>query len=95
MQTVTHECDRCHAKAIISDEVSALDLRAVKLEVISSVNLCESFIWRAEWCRACRTQSRVEELDKREGKPPVQTPVVPQPSLEDMVREIVRQELNP
>ena len=95
MQTVTHECDRCHAKAITNDEVCALDLRGVKLEIVSSVNLYENFTWRSEWCQACRTQIRVEELDKRKDKPQVQTPVEPQPSLEDMVREIVRQELNP
>lgn len=93
MKTEIYECDRCHKKAITSDEVYTLDLRAVKLEIISSVNLREKFTWSAEWCRACRTQIGVEELDKREGKPQVQIPVEPQPSLEDMVREIVRQEL--
>lgn len=97
MKTEIHECDRCHKKATTPEEKEKLALGSIKLgfetAYYSTSQLISIYVpnqkWEREWCRACRT-----ELGILEDKVKHDTPAENIPSLEDMVREIVRQEIN-
>lgn len=98
MKTTIYECDRCHKKATTKEEIELLALGTVSVGFkigggsYSSPEVYAAYqIWEKEMCRACRAEIGCLEDKKKEYKQaPDNTP-----SLEDMVREIVRQEFPP
>ena len=86
MKTEIYECDRCHKKATTPADIKSLDLTKAQFYVTGQAY--SDTVWSKDWCVNCRKELGVFELNR------VTSPVaVVYPSLEDMVREIVRQEL--
>ena len=94
MQTTTYKCDRCGAE----DTTNAIRLQEVTIGIPWST-LVEDYSRVGnrgrpvvQWCRKCLVETGViqrhSELDAA-----LPNPLPPPPSLEDMVREIVREEL--
>ena len=100
MQTTTYKCDRCGAE----DATNALALQEVTIGLRRtgySMVTGGAYTYtddhgrdsrpRVEWCRKCLVETgilpRHPSVDAALPVPP------PPPSLEDMVREIVREEL--
>ena len=97
MKTEIYECDRCHKKAITKEERALLALGSIHIGFEKHYQSGGDYqvyaanqSWSMELCRACRAEIGCLEDKVRaaqaEGKPA-------QATLEDMVREIVRQEL--
>lgn len=86
-------CDRCGASAETTKEKEALGLGHISLgfhaDYFSSLGrrvFADHKEWDRDWCRKCRT-----ELNILEEK--IRLPDQPQPpSLEEMIRQIVREE---
>ena len=81
MKKVTYTCDRCHA----TDQTNSIDLLPIQVQVFSF----KSIVKTAEWCRNCLNitgllsdTNPVLEVEK----------IVPPPSIEDIIREIIREE---
>jgi hypothetical protein len=88
-------CDRCGCEAETKEEkeLQALGKICLGFDVFySSYSHPQVFAadktWNREWCRKCRAELHILEDEIR--KPTAETPAPP--SLEDMIREIVRQE---
>mgnify|MGYP001583734811 CR=1 FL=1 len=81
MKVVTYTCDRCHA----TDQTNSIDLTPIQIQVFSFKSVVKS----ADWCRNCLNitgllsyTDPVLEVEK----------IVPPPSMEDIIREIIREE---
>ena len=97
MKTEIYECDRCHKKAITKEERDRLGLGTVNVgferhyfgggddKVFASHQA-----WSKDLCRACRAEIGCLEDKVRQAEHNKENTV---PSLEDMIRKIVRQEL--
>lgn len=90
-------CDRCQKTAETNEEVSALAVSSISVGRrihYSSYQDSEVYPaseeWSGEWCAACCREVGVFEILALEQKPPEGQPV---PTLEDMIRELVRQEM--
>lgn len=98
MKTEIYECDRCRKKATTKEERELLGLGDIHLGFRVDY-ACSCSVWAAtsawhkQWCRACRAELGCQEEKISDRKNP--TPDNQVPSLEDMVREIVRQEILP
>ena len=97
MKTEIYECDRCHKKATTKEECDLLALGTIHVGFEKhysgngDYNVWSSHaIWSKELCRACRAEIGCLEEKIKEAAKKGTTNI---PSLEDMVREIVRQEL--
>jgi ribosomal protein L40E len=97
MQRTIHVCDRCKAEAEGAEAVKELQLGRVVFgfDIFysgyeSTVNQPSAGhrIWDKQWCRKCREELGILQEEVRKDNP-----AVPVPSLEDMVREIVRCEI--
>ena len=97
MKTEIYECDRCHKKAITKEERDLLALGSIHVGFEKQYQSGGAYgvyashqTWSKELCRACRAEigcleDKIQEA-KNNGQPITAT-------LEDMIREIVRQEL--
>jgi hypothetical protein len=87
-------CDRCGASAETVEEKQALELVQISLAtgyVYTGIRLHPSHpSWSKEWCLKCRTELGI--LPVPSGTQPKDVPEPP--SLEDMIREIVREEIS-
>ena len=91
-------CDRCGKEAEGAEDVQKLDLHEVILgtrrqftgqgELPMPVYELHA-AWRKQWCLECRKTTGIAVVMAKEYK----TPISEVPNLEDMIREIVRQEL--
>jgi hypothetical protein len=99
MKTEIYECDKCHKKATTADEIKLLDLGSIHVGFERQYRSGGEYdvyaahqMWSKELCRACRAEiGCLESKVRSEAK--AETNNIP--TLEDMVREIVRQEINP
>ena len=91
-----HVCDRCGKSAESKEATEKLGLGDICLgfNIHSSYGYGSSSkvyaanqTWRKSWCRACRKELGILEKEIRKNKE------IQVPSLEDMVREIVREEI--
>lgn len=99
MKTEIYECDRCHKKAITAEERKLLDLGTISVGFERQYRGGVGYdvyaahqMWSKEMCRACRAEIGCLESKVRAESEAESNNV---PTLEDMVREIVRQEINP
>lgn len=83
--TTTHYCDRCKA-------VNPEQLWEIGISAQHTVWPSKASLWhKAEWCRdCCREGGLAFQFDKPE---PARSAPPTQPTLEDMLREIIRAEL--
>ncbi|MEE9597935.1 MAG: hypothetical protein V3V96_14270 [Acidiferrobacterales bacterium] len=87
MKTVTYKCDRC--KKEINHPKEQVWNVAVGLECEpKSPSLFYSSCPRAQWCRRCTEEFRLVVAPSV----PV-PPLPPPPTIEDLIREIVQQEV--
>ena len=86
MRSTTYKCDRCGGE---SQDPNFL--QAISVNIIWRGNQYESRVASADWCQGCVSEMKIAKIPY--PKPKDYVPVVP--SLEDLVREIVRQELGP
>lgn len=95
MKFETHKCDRCGKTATTEEEKEALGLGSIHLGFSIDSYGGGAGVWAAterwsrEWCRACRKELGMLERENKTSPEVTESA----PSLEDMVREIVRQEL--
>lgn len=78
MKVITYTCDRCKA----SDTTNKIDINDVTVTVLYRNNAK----MKADWCRKC-----LNEVGLNESIPEVKR-IEPAPTIEDIIREIVRQE---
>ena len=83
MKQITYTCDRCKA----SDQCNKIDLIPVKIVLFSH----DSTVKQAEWCRKCLASYDLVGIREDITNPVVK--IVPPPTLEDIVKEIIREEL--
>jgi hypothetical protein len=85
MKTTTYKCDRCGAE----DTDNQIGLNFIKVgygQYITDAS-CRPMV---EWCHKCRIETG---LQKPSEKMPGVKPGEPPPTLEEMIREIVREEM--
>ncbi len=90
-------CDRCQASAETKEEINELGLGDVVLgfERVGHYGIFPSSVyapnqkWRKSWCRKCRTELGILEEKIKQCTPPEEVP-----SIESVIREIVREELS-
>ena len=95
MKTETLTCDRCGKSATTGEEKDKLGLGNIDLGFRTeyfypsqtTAVYADHAEWHKQWCRACRKELGILEEELRKQ------PDAPVPTLEDMVREIVRSEL--
>jgi len=92
MKTTIYTCDRCKAE---SADNKILDLAIISIGVkdasygsYSSITLRDCANREVEWCIKCRTETGIER-EREETPKPLPKP----PTIEEMLREIVREEL--
>lgn len=85
--TTTYTCDRCGAQAI--DETKFLKKVRITLPDEYSAYQSHDEVASAFWCRSC-----IVECGLRLPKKDEQVPVT-KPTLEEIIRDIVREELQP
>jgi len=85
MRTTTFKCDRCGAESTGDDTIG------LEKVVVGSGRFYDySQRGESEWCKKCRIETGVEKPDKNT---PEIAPIDPLPTLEEMIREIVREEI--
>lgn len=95
MKHEVHTCDRCGKSAATKEEQEVLNLGTLCLGFATNMFYSQPrvhsahHVWTREWCQACRTELGCLEPKVREAAQNG-TPVT---SLEDLVREIVREEV--
>ena len=91
-------CDRCGKEAETPDEMKELDLHSVILGTERRFNSYNSTkiptyaahaLWDKDWCLECRKITGLVVVQNQK----YDTPAASVPSLEDMIREIVRSEI--
>lgn len=92
------KCDRCGKEAETLEDRKALDLHEVILGTsrrslsVYDRNSVSTYAahaeWSKDWCVGCRIETGLAVVEKQQHK----TPLTQVPTLEDMIREIVRQE---
>lgn len=85
MQTVTYTCDRCKA----SDQTNNIDLIPIKIILFSFNTEVKS----GDWCRKCLIKTGLLAGNNLQLYPDIKV-IEPPPTLEDIIREIVRKEYN-
>lgn len=88
MKQITYICDRCK----MQDTDNKIELISVKI-VLSSHNDSgfHSTVKQADWCRKCLASYGFVGITE-DTEPPV-IKIVPPQTLEDIVKEIIREEL--
>lgn len=92
-----HICDRCKKQAETKEELDALALHRVILgtDVFYYSHNRDGEVakphprWEQQWCLACRKETGLHVVMEKKYN----TPEAEVPTLESMVREIVRQEI--
>lgn len=82
MRTTTYKCDRCGAESV--DKNTLHKVKAGYGDYTSDVNGRQ-----AEWCKKCCVETGLAH----QNLAPEVKPLDPLPTLEDMIREIVREEI--
>ena len=88
MKTTIFTCDRCKKEVEKLEEVGAG--RRVKSYGYGGGERMEACQFLAEWCLECCIEMGITKLWKESPTPPF--PIQPPPTLEDMIREIIREE---
>ena len=88
MRQVILTCDRCKKVVDKLEEVGA-GKRSVSSSYHGGGTTCNVYQLWAEWCIDCCVEMHIIEPNKNSEAKPVQPP----PTLEDIVREIVREEI--
>lgn len=91
MITTTHQCDRCQKTVPTRAEIYELKLSAIGGRFVYGSNeYAESTAFSSgkHWCEDCLVNTGFFAFKTKTATPPE-----PLPSLEDMIREIVRSEL--
>jgi len=90
-------CDRCGKSAETPEEKKTLDLHKVILGTQKTYNYfggeklyADHANWEKDWCLECRKATGLAVVMEKAGN---NLPKEQVPTLEDMIREIVRQEL--
>lgn len=83
MKVITYTCDRCKS----SDTVNKIDLIPIKI-LLSDHN---SAVKQADWCRRCLASYGLAKASEDIKNPIVK--IEPPPTIEDIIREIVREEI--
>ena len=90
MITTTYQCDRCGAISVGQDEH---DLKAITIGICSAMtyhySLSDFSNRTAYWCRKCRVEVGIEHPNRAKDV----TPIAPSPTLEELIREMVREEI--
>lgn len=91
--TITHTCDRCHETRtgdLKEHEDWALHNLEIRYQDLSAQYQCEEVYCRVQWCKKCLLSVNI--LPRPKLLPPKD---IPQPamSLEEQIREIVREEI--
>lgn len=91
MKTTTYKCDRCGRENTVDYHTTE---RELDLETISvgtgKYHYDKSHRGGQEWCKKCRIEVGIDSPEKAM---PEAVPLDPLPTLEDMIREIVREEI--
>jgi hypothetical protein len=86
LRTTTFKCDRCGAESVGDDTIDLLRVAVGVGQYFSDYSQRDS----SEWCRKCRIETGIEQPNKNT---PEIIPIDPLPTLEEMVRAIVREEI--
>lgn len=92
MITTIYTCDRC------KKEVEKEDLEGVAFGLRYYRQYSQDYVVfprhvpgrEFDWCKSCRIETGLTPVD---AKLPDAKPLNPQPTLEDLIRELIRQEL--
>ncbi len=94
-------CDRCGKEAEGKEAVDALKLsriavgRSISYSSYSGQSVYgASRAWDGEWCQACCVEVGVDNILPEDQDRPKNAHELPAPTLEQMIREIVRAEIN-
>lgn len=93
MLTTIFKCDRCSAESVGTDEIH-LQMLAI-FSGRNHHNLTQHYhdgkSLAADWCRRCR--KKLDLLPDNASSKDVPAKDVPAPTLEDMIREIIHEEI--
>lgn len=99
MLKITHtiKCDRCgQSGAYLENGEKPFKINTIRLAIVEtgrySYTLKDDAGRIADWCEDCCIRTGLMRPTKHTVNPP--PPSVPEPTLEDMVRDIVRDELS-
>jgi len=87
MRTTTYKCDRCGAESIGDDTIDLLSIYLGEGQYMSDAVHRGH---RKEWCVKCRIETGIHKPEKTL---PEIKPIDSAPTLEEMIREIVREEI--
>ena len=87
MKTTTYKCDRCGAESVGGDTIKLLSIYLGEGQYMSDAVRRGG---QKEWCLKCRIETGIH---KPEMALPEIKPVDPVPTLEEMIREVVREEI--
>lgn len=86
MKTTTYTCDRCK----IFDNTNTIDLITVKITLFNY----DTEVRSIEWCRKCLVETGLLKGNNLHLYPEAKI-VIPPPTIEDLIKEIIHQEVNP
>lgn len=93
-KVTTYTCDRCGASSTDVEELEILEVRIVWYPNYryNKSNQADDYKNRkADWCKNCRVELGIIDPDVHRLEV---TPIEPPPTLEDLVREIVKETLS-
>jgi hypothetical protein len=85
--TTTWMCDRCKES---SNDRKALALETIGIRWNQYQSASQSLIHQAEWCVKCRVEMGVVGP----SHDPNAQPIAPPPTLEDVIRELIKEEID-
>jgi len=86
MKTTTYKCDRCGAE----DTNNKIEISPIWFGYGDYITDVKRRAENKEWCLKCRIEIG---LQKPRSDAPEAKPIEPEPTLEDMIRMIVRDEI--
>lgn len=91
MKTITYKCDRCGRENTVDSRTTERELNLETIRVgTGQYGYDNAHRGGKEWCWKCRIEVGIDEPTKRM---PEAVPLDPLPTLEDMIRELVREEI--
>lgn len=87
MKTTTYRCDRCGAE----DTTNNIGLQFVFVGFGEYLSDAKKRSQNKEWCLRCRIETGLQ-IPSSNYRPEIK-PIEPEPTLEDMIRMIVRDEI--
>lgn len=89
MKITTYTCDRCGE----SDQDNKIGLEKVGVFVGKYQHYGKNCEYIQEWCQKCLLRTGLQ-TERNSGPTSITDKILPPPTLEDLVREIVREEVN-